>query len=1172
MKGRKLLAGVLSAAMLLSTAALPAFAEDEWDNNTIKITDPTNGTAAYYDDWSKAIAAVNAIETNDVINVDCKADEEITASGSHNAIKNSVNIEGNGARLMQSDLTIEHFEAGALTKDISVTVNNLTGANVWGTRNTDKTADITVTNCKDVKLILVLGQGDLGKTNVTLDNCSFAATDDTTVYLKTAGTTVIKDCTFKSVGRVAVNITKETNGEQDVSVTGCTFKDCATDAESEYAAPIRFVNRANGNINATVADCTITGTLATNGDVLLGDGRNDQVSNPNVSLKISGTAAEIQVQEPGKRTTPTVKKKVTAEESEVLEIPAAVEVNGAKYATLKDALAAAVAGDTVTIFGKVAVEPHMLADKKLTFNGKGETAEMTFVDGLFEQGTTNNAYFANGSTLTFNNLKVTWKDTENYQGLRHATEVQYNNCVISGQLFLYGKTETFNNCKFVQTASNAYNVWAYGADLTTFNDCQFESTGKSVLVYNEGALTAGNVSVKKCTFSASSPIDGKAAIEVDSRNTDYNIDIDAETTATGFGTGSTSGNSLYNVKYYKVVTDTTDNSKRLNTEIKVNGEVVMPLSPEKMAEEFGQSVAKVGSKVYTTLKDTVKGANDGDTITLLTDTTVPDDFGGGMINFYGKHGSYVVDCNGYRLNGGITAFNYPTEENLTVTIVNADINTTYRKSETGVMIQFAAVYNAMKGGKTVVENGTFSSDNIVVCQQGGELEIQDGTYIMRAEDGAVVYTNDGITTIKNGTFKGADGVESVYAIHAEERGTVKVSGGTFVGAVEAIDNGKIEISGGTFEGDFSTEGNGAISITGGTFSTDVSAYCADGFKARFVNGKFVVDEDDSTDTVTLKFEPAGENVYDIVLSGNGAVINRLNVAEFKFDMSNPAVSYEIKAADKLTTLQPDVDKYVFYFDGKDDINGADTAAEITIGTVTFDGVGDFTFKATAGKVTDTTMKDNLVNEFVVDGATGKGTLVIDDPESIINGNITIPSHTLTVNVLMNHSIGDNAADYQNMTVAISGGDLAGQVLTYNLGDADNAAITKVTNANGKVISYQVKAELRENRLYTVTVTGAGYRTARYTVTMNDNKTMNVWNNAMSEDTVVVDKTKAMTNFLAGDIVKDGNVNIYDLSAVVAYFGTDNLVTDHPTYAKYDLNRDGVIDMMDISIVLTSWGK
>ena len=112
-----------------------------------------------------------------------------------------------------------------------------------------------------------------------------------------------------------------------------------------------------------------------------------------------------------------------------------------------------------------------------------------------------------------------------------------------------------------------------------------------------------------------------------------------------------------------------------------------------------------------------------------------------------------------------------------------------------------------------------------------------------------------------------------------------------------------------------------------------------------------------------------------------------------------------------------------------------------------------------------------------------------------------------------------------------------------------------------------------NNAYTVEVSGEGYRTARYTVTMTDDKQLNFWNNVMDEAQVVEvgkDSSIAKVTFLAGDIVKDNNINIYDLSAVVSYFGS--VSTTENGYAKYDLNRDGVIDSKDVAYVLVSWGE
>ncbi len=135
-----------------------------------------------------------------------------------------------------------------------------------------------------------------------------------------------------------------------------------------------------------------------------------------------------------------------------------------------------------------------------------------------------------------------------------------------------------------------------------------------------------------------------------------------------------------------------------------------------------------------------------------------------------------------------------------------------------------------------------------------------------------------------------------------------------------------------------------------------------------------------------------------------------------------------------------------------------------------------------------------------------------------------------------------------MKAVISGGDLTDDV-TVDFGSNGTALNNNV---------YSFEKELTQNITYTVTVSGAGYRTARYTVTMTADKTLNFWNNAKDTPAFIEEGkgTAKETNFLAGDIVKDGKINIYDLSAVVLYFGTINNVDEKSEYAKYDLNRDG----------------
>ena len=73
-----------------------------------------------------------------------------------------------------------------------------------------------------------------------------------------------------------------------------------------------------------------------------------------------------------------------------------------------------------------------------------------------------------------------------------------------------------------------------------------------MLIYNEGTITGQTATFQDCTFNASAPATGKAAIEIDSSlpagvGTPFKVVIN-NCTATGFANGSVSGNSLWNEK------------------------------------------------------------------------------------------------------------------------------------------------------------------------------------------------------------------------------------------------------------------------------------------------------------------------------------------------------------------------------------------------------------------------------------------------------------------------------------------------------------------------------------------------------------------------------------------------------------------------------------------------
>ena len=394
--------------------------------------------------------------------------------------------------------------------------------------------------------------------------------------------------------------------------------------------------------------------------------------------------------------------------------------------------------------------------------------------------------------------------------------------------------------------------------------------------------------------------------------------------------------------------------------------------------------------------------------------------------------------------------------------------------------------------------------------------------------------------------------------------------------LEASENSYYQsvIYGGSAEKPLNVKASGTLTIANGELSKTVVSKIDNA--PLTVVGK--VDESttaiEGQSKVFVKFIPSADDstLYNVVLSGGLVDINRLSSAQLTFALESETVAYEINPAEHVVMTE-DNGKYLFNFDG---VNETDkTGKEIIIATVKFNGYGDVKFsvnEAADNAVHAATIKDNIVVSHVVGGEVSDttGKLIINEAAGE-NGTIdtanTVPTEQLIINVTFPNAVVDNAAAYQDMKVVISGGDLAA-AKEYQLG-TDGMAMT-----DGGV--YTITTDLTKDRAYTVTVSGAGYRTARYTVTMTEDKTLNFWNN-VKDNAVTIEEGKttgAVTkNFLAGDIVKDNNINIYDLSAVVSYFGTEGLsATNHSEYAKYDLNRDGKIDSKDVAYVLVSWNQ
>ncbi|MGN0180636.1 MAG: dockerin type I domain-containing protein, partial [Monoglobaceae bacterium] len=934
-------------------------------------------------------------------------------------------------------------------------------------------------------------------------------------------------------------------------------------------------------------------------------------------------------------------------------------------------------------------------------------------DVTITNGTLNaNAIYLNNS----GNVKISdcTLNAPNGVQMQNATDINISDCTINGCLSLGNSANinaTLNKCKI--DASSAYSPALNTGVMLDMTDCTIIGSpyadavcfagnipNTPVIICNitGGSITAAGSNVAiNCNGNAKMIINninnvtatdsfGKAllaynggTIEIKDGNFVGNV---------GIGSGNPSKITMYGGTY-----DVEPNAEWL-----AEGKVVFTVQDgEKTRYKVGDPVAQIGETKYGSLSDALDAAQDGDTVTLLSDVAISTSgTGDRLVPQISIGKSLTLDLAGYTIgysdevkNGSPTYtpafFEIPAGVDVTIT-GNGKID-----CEAGNNNAYGININ---GGSLTIENGTFLGALTAVQVSKGSLVVKDGTFDMAPTCKAVVpnyakYVVNAIDSAwKDGTAKisveGGTFVNFDPSANPEGTGTTYVPNGYYskanndadntftvlpaeatvidtaraTGAIVTLDNlhmssavdptadatykvvvstapaddiekanAKIEEVGdintdkaifdisvmktdskGTTKDISNTITNQPVTITlndtpsnpdsvkvyhvsGGEATQITTPITVTGNRVSFTAPSFstyavsynaaAVSAGDITPNVSVAFEEVTPNEYDIVLKADaGYKINRFMSADltFVYTPAEGAVSYEVAPVNMVNLIDKGDGRYEFNLDGINEsgVNGD----SIKIGTVTFEGYGKGTFNVAdaATNIVNTAEKDdNIVAYYVPNGGTDVGTLLTDGNIPV---ELTAPKKTLTVNVAYNNRAENQVTGYQNMTVKISGGDLSNPI-EIALGDYTNVAenpynVTFTENAD-KTTSYTVTIAdiLTKNVAYTVTVEGLGYRTARHTVTMTEDKTLNFWNNvkdAANAMEIEAGKDTTTKNFLAGDIVKDNNINIYDLSAVVSYFGKDNLADDEETYSysKYDLNRDGKIDSKDVAYVLVSW--
>ncbi|MCD8181661.1 MAG: dockerin type I domain-containing protein [Firmicutes bacterium] len=395
----------------------------------------------------------------------------------------------------------------------------------------------------------------------------------------------------------------------------------------------------------------------------------------------------------------------------------------------------------------------------------------------------------------------------------------------------------------------------------------------------------------------------------------------------------------------------------------------------------------------------------------------------------------------------------------------------------------------------------------------------------------------------------------------------------------------------------STDNDGKV-----TLSDNVVSFTASSFSTYYFEYKplSALTASDIATSISLELVQNGdEGNYKIYLKGDsGAYINRFMAAELAFTLDQ---SCDITNIGAVTITPADYINITSSGDGEYAFNVQDPAEEVSditgksvlLGYLTVIGNGTFRLLLnespkvnTANQVQTAEVSNNIVSTYITTASTD-GKLNYSTP--VASGEITLTPTSLTINVMFPNAVSAQNAEYNDMKVTVTGMGVDEEIeigqdkqtsgLQTVTIDGAETGTDDYTDATG----YVANATVYAGYTYTLEFSGAGYRTFRTSVTPTYGAaTVTVWNNAMDKDMVVVtDTDDAMggdnetVTFLAGDIVANDKIDLWDLSAVVSYFGKGEMtsystISEVEDYIKYDLNRDGKIDSRDIAMVLVSW--
>lgn len=519
------------------------------------------------------------------------------------------------------------------------------------------------------------------------------------------------------------------------------------------------------------------------------------------------------------------------------------EIGDLHYDTLAGAVAA-VTDDTETTIKllknangdgiKVTTGKKIIFDlNNCTYNIDGTTVGSTGTE-------TNGFQLLKGSTVTFKNGTLTSNKAkiliQNYSNLT-LDQVKLDGSQIAGKNYTLS-----NNCGDVLIKDSTITAPASGYAFDVFFWPPSYAEGVSVTV--ENSTINGPI---ECTEQSGISEEGKNTLVI-RENTTINGDIDIKAVeSVSISDARVNGNNTN--------TDT-DGSVLVQSSV-VTGTVATTAVVIDSTNGAGVSidqvpdgvVATVGGKNYSTIKDAIDAAGDGDTVTLLANVTESITIGEGE--------TIVLDLNGHTLTN--------TEGSHTITNNGA-----------------LTVQDTSAGGTGTVDNVTHARGALV---NYGTAELEGGTFTRSAEAGRSPSDNGG---------------NSWYVI--DNHGTMTIDGATVTSTgkysslirnIKAKENeaGVLNVVSGNLHNGFITLKNdtaGMLNVTGGTITSDDQAI-QNWNEATISGGELTglvyswsagVDESAEAGTLTI--------------SGNAKITGNVYAVQYKYDNIEPAKAATVK--------------------------------------------------------------------------------------------------------------------------------------------------------------------------------------------------------------------------------------------------------------------------------------